>query len=83
VFIPLFPPSLTVDLSTAKNPDARKPTSPLGRASVALGSLLHFFITPKGLFALRYALLSLALWVPAVVPRTAWFYYANKVTSCP
>ncbi|KAJ7247491.1 hypothetical protein C8J57DRAFT_1359112 [Mycena rebaudengoi] len=62
----------------AKNPDARKPTSLLGRASIALGSLLHFFATPEGLFALRYALLSVALWVPAVVPRTAWFYYSNK-----
>ncbi|KAJ6509663.1 hypothetical protein DFH09DRAFT_1100718 [Mycena vulgaris] len=61
-----------------RNPDALPPTSGLGRFSVALGASLHFFKTPEGIFALRHAVVSLALWVPAVVPRTAWFYYDNK-----
>ncbi|KAJ7328509.1 hypothetical protein DFH08DRAFT_884074 [Mycena albidolilacea] len=61
-----------------RNPDARPPTSALGRFSVALGGALRFFKTPEGIFALRHAVVSLALWIPAVVPRTAWFYYANK-----
>ncbi|KAJ7250170.1 hypothetical protein B0H12DRAFT_1121038 [Mycena haematopus] len=52
-----------------RNPDARPPTSALGRFSVA---------TPEGIFALRHAVVSLGLWVPAVVPRTAWFYYSEK-----
>ncbi|KAF7330042.1 hypothetical protein MKEN_00268300 [Mycena kentingensis (nom. inval.)] len=61
-----------------KNPDARAPTSFLGKLSVRLGSFLHFFATDEGIFALRHALLSLALWIPAVVPSSAWFYYSNK-----
>ncbi|KAJ7909256.1 hypothetical protein B0H13DRAFT_2192889 [Mycena leptocephala] len=61
-----------------RNPDALPPTSAFGRFFVALGGALRFFKTPDGIFALRHAVVSLALWVPAVVPRTAWFYYANK-----
>ncbi|KAJ6459650.1 hypothetical protein C8R45DRAFT_553978 [Mycena sanguinolenta] len=61
-----------------RNPDARAPTSALGRFSVALGGALRFFKTPEGIFALRHAVVSLGLWVPSVVPRTAWFYYSNK-----
>ncbi|KAJ7660842.1 hypothetical protein DFH06DRAFT_1472122 [Mycena polygramma] len=61
-----------------RNPDALPPTSALGRFSVALGGSLRFFKSPEGIFALRHAVISLALWIPSVVPRTAWFYYANK-----
>ncbi|KAK7008046.1 hypothetical protein R3P38DRAFT_3211693 [Favolaschia claudopus] len=63
---------------TRRNPDARPPKSALGRFSIALGGVLRFFRTPEGIFALRHAFLSLALWIPAVVRRTAWFYYAEK-----
>ncbi|KAJ7474206.1 hypothetical protein FB451DRAFT_1248307 [Mycena latifolia] len=61
-----------------RNPDALPPRSGLGRFFVGLGATLRFFKTPEGVFALRHAVVSLALWVPAVVPRTAWFYYSNK-----
>ncbi|KAJ7027016.1 hypothetical protein C8F04DRAFT_1123608 [Mycena alexandri] len=61
-----------------RNPDALPPTSGLGRFFVTLGGALRFFKTPEGIFALRHAVVSLALWIPAVVPRTAWFYYSNK-----
>ncbi|KAJ7745343.1 hypothetical protein B0H16DRAFT_977704 [Mycena metata] len=61
-----------------RNPDALPPTSGLGRFFVTLGGALRFFRTPEGIFALRHAVVSLALWIPAVVPRTAWFYYSNK-----
>ncbi|KAF7311860.1 hypothetical protein MIND_00196700 [Mycena indigotica] len=61
-----------------KNPDAREPTSTLGRLSVRIGSGLRFFKSDEGIFALRHAFLSLAFWVPSVVPHSAWFYYSNK-----
>ncbi|KAJ7447940.1 hypothetical protein B0H11DRAFT_351668 [Mycena galericulata] len=61
-----------------RNPDARAPTSAIGRFFVGLGASLRFFKSPVGIFALRHAVVSIALWVPAVVPRTAWFYYSNK-----
>ncbi|KAJ7159965.1 hypothetical protein C8R43DRAFT_993969 [Mycena crocata] len=62
----------------ARNPDARPPTSALGRLFVALGACMRFFKSPNGIFALRHAVVSVALWIPAVVPSTAWFYYDNK-----
>ncbi|KAJ7259813.1 hypothetical protein C8J57DRAFT_1339211 [Mycena rebaudengoi] len=61
-----------------RNPDALLPTSALGRFFVSLGSVVRFFRSPEGVFALRHALVSLALWIPAVVPSSAWFYYDNK-----
>ncbi|KAJ7207441.1 hypothetical protein GGX14DRAFT_698162 [Mycena pura] len=61
-----------------RNPNARAPTSTLGKLCVRLGAALRFFKTPEGIFALRNAVLSVALWVPQVVPSTAWFYYSNK-----
>ncbi|KAJ7730484.1 hypothetical protein DFH07DRAFT_993871 [Mycena maculata] len=61
-----------------RNPDALPPKSALGRFSVGLGAALRFFRSPVGIFALRHAVVSVALWIPAVVPRTAWFYYENK-----
>ncbi|KAJ6613973.1 hypothetical protein B0H10DRAFT_2436246 [Mycena sp. CBHHK59/15] len=61
-----------------RNPDARAPTSALGRLFVKLGGLVRLLRTPEGIFALRHAVVSLALWVPAVIPRSAWFFYANK-----
>ncbi|KAF7367705.1 hypothetical protein MSAN_00834300 [Mycena sanguinolenta] len=70
--------NVSIIILVARNPDARAPTSTLGRFSVALGGALRFFKTPEGIFALRHAVVSLALWVPAVVPRTAWFYYSEK-----
>ncbi|KAJ7093436.1 hypothetical protein B0H15DRAFT_832325 [Mycena belliarum] len=66
------------DAPTVRNPDARAPTSALGRFFVALGAALRWFASPAGVFALRHAVVSLALWVPSVVPRTAWFFYVNK-----
>ncbi|KAJ7083884.1 hypothetical protein C8R44DRAFT_862351 [Mycena epipterygia] len=65
-------------LPAPRNPDARAPTSALGRFFVAVGASLRFFKTPEGIFALRHAAVSLALWVPSVVPHTANFYYENK-----
>ncbi|KAJ7612695.1 hypothetical protein FB45DRAFT_939576 [Roridomyces roridus] len=61
-----------------RNPDALPPKTSLGRFLVALGGSLRWFKSPEGIFALRHAVVSLALWVPSVVPRTAGFYYANK-----
>ncbi|KAF8638679.1 hypothetical protein AX17_002024 [Amanita inopinata Kibby_2008] len=61
-----------------RNPDALPPTTVFGRFFVRLGSILRFLKSPEGIFALRHALLSIALWVPAVCPNTAWFYYKEK-----
>ncbi|CAK5272819.1 unnamed protein product [Mycena citricolor] len=61
-----------------RNPDALPPKNGFERFLVRIGNFLRYFKSPQGIFALRHAVVSLALWVPAVVPRTAWFYYENK-----
>jgi hypothetical protein len=83
VRIPSFVPYCNTDLifnlkHPARNPNTLPSTSAFGRFFVALGGALCFFKTADGIFALQHAVVSLALWVPAVMPRTAWFYYANK-----
>ncbi|PPQ95766.1 hypothetical protein CVT26_015853 [Gymnopilus dilepis] len=61
-----------------RNPDAFPPTTGFGRSYVKLASILRFFKSAQGVFALRVAFVSVALWIPAVCPSSAWFYYDNK-----
>lgn len=64
--------------AAGKNPDALPPTTAFGRFFLKLGSILKFFKSPEGIFALRHALVSVALWIPSVCPSSAFFYYENK-----
>jgi hypothetical protein len=50
----------------------------LGRSLVKVGTIFRFFKSAEGIFSLRVAVVSVALWVPAVCHSTAWFYYENK-----
>ncbi|KAF8907694.1 hypothetical protein CPB84DRAFT_1768565 [Gymnopilus junonius] len=61
-----------------RNPDAFPPTTNFGKSYVKLASILRYFKSAKGIFALRLAFVSVALWIPAVCPSSAWFYYDNK-----
>jgi len=61
-----------------RNPDAFPPKSVFGKFWVKLAAFGRFFKSPQGIFALRHAVLSVALWIPAVCPSTAWFYYVYK-----
>jgi hypothetical protein len=60
------------------NPDALPPTTAFGRSIVKVGAIFRFVKSAQGIFALRYAVVSVALWVPAVCQSTAWFYYENR-----
>ncbi|KAG6901993.1 hypothetical protein C0995_005793 [Termitomyces sp. Mi166 len=66
------------DGCTRKNPDALPPTSAFGRFFLILGKILKFFKSPQGIFGLRHAVVSIALWVPFVCSTTVWFYYGNR-----
>ncbi|KAF9475517.1 hypothetical protein BDN70DRAFT_883627 [Pholiota conissans] len=61
-----------------RNPDAFPPKSTFGRGVVKIAPIFRFFKSPQGIFALRNGIVSIALWVPAVCPSSAWFYYDNK-----
>ncbi|KAL4265718.1 ER transporter 6TM N-terminal domain-containing protein [Pleurotus pulmonarius] len=61
-----------------RNPDALPPRTAMGRSAVRLGSFFRWFKSAEGVFALRTALVTLALWIPAVVPSSAGFNYEHK-----
>ncbi|KAL3444137.1 hypothetical protein BJX65DRAFT_297785 [Aspergillus insuetus] len=55
-------------------------SNPRRRSGLAHGvlRLYHWLTDSEGLFALRMVVVSIALSVPAVIPRTAGFYYREK-----
>ncbi|KJA27441.1 hypothetical protein HYPSUDRAFT_131287 [Hypholoma sublateritium FD-334 SS-4] len=61
-----------------RNPDAFSPKTGVGRAMFKLAPIFRFFKSPEGILALRSGIVSVALWIPAVCPQSAWFYYENK-----
>ncbi|KAL9937758.1 hypothetical protein V8E36_003303 [Tilletia maclaganii] len=62
----------------APDPDALPPTNALQRFIRGLASAYDTACSPDGVFALRYAIVSFALWIPAVIPSSAGFYYRNR-----
>lgn len=59
------------------DPDADRPRNPLQRFLRTVGFAWVWQSSPEGLFALRYALISIALWVPAICPSSVYFTYVN------
>ncbi|CAA7266342.1 unnamed protein product [Cyclocybe aegerita] len=47
-------------------------------ASSFLSKFFRFLKSPEGIFSLRVAVVSFALWIPSVIPSSAWFYYEQK-----
>lgn len=70
--------TMILTFESVGNPDASPPTTALGRSVVKFGAIFRFFKSPEGIFSLRTAVVSIALWVPAVCHSTAWFYYENR-----
>ncbi|GHJ86374.1 hypothetical protein NliqN6_2776 [Naganishia liquefaciens] len=60
------------------DPDAELPRNGLQRFLRTIGLAWRWQSSPQGLFALKYSLVSIALWVPAVVPNSAYFNYVNR-----
>ena len=61
-----------------RDPDALPPKTLTGRLLHKTAPFFRFFKSPQGFLALRSGIVSVAMWVPAVCPQTAWFYYDNK-----
>ncbi|KAF9043705.1 hypothetical protein BDZ89DRAFT_943304 [Hymenopellis radicata] len=62
----------------ARNPDALAPKTALGRFSLKVAAFIRFLRSPQGVFALRYAIVSVALWIPTVCSSSIWFVYNNR-----
>ncbi|KAF9011593.1 hypothetical protein BDZ89DRAFT_1077624 [Hymenopellis radicata] len=62
----------------ARDPDALAPKTALGRFSLKVAAFIRFLRSPQGVFALRYAIVSIALWIPTVCSSSIWFVYNNR-----
>lgn len=62
----------------ALDPDAERPRNALQRFLRTIGFAWAWQSSPEGLFALRYALVSIALWVPAICPSSVYFTYIHR-----
>ncbi|ADV25553.1 Conserved hypothetical protein [Cryptococcus gattii WM276] len=62
----------------AKDPDAGDPRNALQRLGRHIYTLWKGLTGHSGIFALKYALVSIALFVPAVCENSAQFYYENR-----
>lgn len=59
-------------------PDAGQPKYRAQRFGRRLAALWNGLVSAQGIFALKYALLTIGLWVPAICPSSAYFAYSNK-----
>ncbi|KAK8866031.1 hypothetical protein IAR55_001182 [Kwoniella newhampshirensis] len=62
----------------AKDPDAGDPRNVFQKFGRRLAVIWKGATGPAGLFALKYAIVSIALWIPAVCPSSAYFNYTNR-----
>ncbi|WVQ85239.1 hypothetical protein IAT38_007404 [Cryptococcus sp. DSM 104549] len=62
----------------AKDPDAGPPRNTFQRFGRATSTFGKALTGPSGLFAFKHALVSVALYIPAVCPSSAWIYFTNR-----
>ncbi|KAF8831393.1 hypothetical protein HHX47_DHR1000519 [Lentinula edodes] len=60
------------------DPDSRPPTNIFQKIMNKLHGLYRWCGTPEAKFAFKYAFISIATWIPAVVNNSANFYYEEK-----
>lgn len=60
------------------DPDARTPKNGMQRMGRTMAHIWRGLSGPNGLFALRYGIVSIALWIPSVLPSSAKFSYENR-----
>lgn len=58
---------------TAKDPDAADPRNALQRFGRGLYSLWRGLTGVNGIFALKYGIVTMALWTPQVIENSAYF----------
>ncbi|PWN43524.1 hypothetical protein IE81DRAFT_288554 [Ceraceosorus guamensis] len=64
--------------STMRDLDSLPPSHVGHKLGRSLAGFYDFFSSSDGMFALRFVIGSIALWVPAVLPSSAGFVYQNR-----
>ncbi|KAK7451262.1 hypothetical protein VKT23_012602 [Stygiomarasmius scandens] len=60
------------------DPDSRPPTNAFQKVMNTIHGLYHWTKSSEARFTFKYVIMTLALWAPAVVNRTANFYYVQR-----
>ncbi|PCH37055.1 hypothetical protein WOLCODRAFT_140699 [Wolfiporia cocos MD-104 SS10] len=61
-----------------RDPDGRPPSNIFQHAANVLHAVYQWAKTPEAMFAFKYALLTIALWIPQVCKSSAGFVYDQK-----
>ncbi|KAG7095005.1 hypothetical protein E1B28_005799 [Marasmius oreades] len=61
-----------------RDPDSAPPTNVVQRFMNSIHSLYHWSSTAEAMFVFKYTFISVILWLPAVLKRSARFYYVQK-----
>lgn len=61
-----------------KDADALAPTSSLHHIGRTLSAVFDFVWSPTGVYALKFSIVSFALWLPSVIPSSAGFVYLHR-----
>ncbi|KAF8525171.1 hypothetical protein BU17DRAFT_62876 [Hysterangium stoloniferum] len=61
-----------------KDPDSKPPTNAFQHVAAFIFRCFAWCKTPKALYAFKYTIVSVALWLPGVFKTSAFFNYANK-----
>ncbi|KAG9080501.1 hypothetical protein FRC06_006502 [Ceratobasidium sp. 370] len=61
-----------------KDPDARPPKSMIQYLTYAIWSVWRFMRTDEAIFAIKYTIVTIALWLPQVIKHSAEFTYNEK-----
>ncbi|KAI5117073.1 hypothetical protein M0805_007950 [Coniferiporia weirii] len=61
-----------------RDPDSRPPSNIFQKCMGGVHSIYKWIRTPEAMFATKYLIVSVLLWLPAVFPASAYFYYVEK-----
>jgi uncharacterized membrane protein len=60
------------------DPDALPPTRIIHHFGRFMSRCYHFFWSPSSVYGIRFAIVTFALWIPSVLPSSAYFVYTNR-----
>lgn len=61
-----------------RDPDAGAPSNVFQKFGRIVSKMVRGMTGDNGIFALKYGIVTLALWIPSVCPSSARFYYMNR-----
>lgn len=70
--------SILAGQAEPRDPDSLGPTNFIHKGIRGIASAHRFFYSPASLYGLRFAIVTFALWIPSVIPSSAYFVYLHR-----